>query len=236
MENPVMYQLEQDIWIVEGPIVDFYGFPYPTRSVIIRLRGNCLWVWSPSPLTRDLKKEVDKLGEVGWLIGPNKLHHLYLCEWQEAYREAELWGPPSLVRKRNDLVFTGTLGNESPPVWAGVIDQLWFNHSLLMDEVIFFHRASRTAILADLSENFSTDFLRAHWAGWQRSIARLWRIVQPWGYAPLELRVSTLWRRQARAAVERMLDWNPRRVILAHGEWVDADGQAYLAKAFGWLR
>jgi hypothetical protein len=25
------------IWLVEGDVVDFYGFPYPTRSVIVRL-------------------------------------------------------------------------------------------------------------------------------------------------------------------------------------------------------
>lgn len=236
MESLILRQIEQDIWIVEGPTVDFYGFPYPTRSVIIRLENNRLWVWSPIPLTPELKEDVDKLGAVAWLVSPNKLHHLYLGEWQDAYGNAELWGPPSVVRKRKDLTFTGTLGNEPPASWGGVIDQLWFNYSLALDEVVFFHRASGTAILADLSENFSTGFLHAHWAGWQRVIARLWRIVQPWGYAPLEIRACTVRRHRARAAVDQMLGWEPVRVIMAHGEWVDAHGRAYLAKAFGWLR
>ncbi|XOZ34587.1 DUF4336 domain-containing protein [Halomonadaceae bacterium KBTZ08] len=225
-----------NVWVVEGPTVDFYGFPYPTRSIIIRFPDNRLWLWSPIALTSELKAAVDALGTVAWLVSPNKLHHLYLGQWQEAYKGAELWGPPSVVRKRPDLAFTGILGERPPASWAGVIDQLWFHYSLALEEVIFFHKASGTAIVADLSENFSEAFLEAHWAGWQRTIARLWRIVQPWGYAPLEIRLTTLRRRQARAALERMLAWNPQRVIMAHGEWVDEQGRAYLERAFSWLR
>lgn len=35
--------------------------------------------------------------------------------------------------------------------------------SPVMDEVVVLHRASRTVIVADLIENFSERFLRAHW-------------------------------------------------------------------------
>ena len=38
-----------------------------------------------------------------------------------------------------------------------------------------------------------------------------------------------------RTAVRQMLDWNPRRVVTAHGAWIDGDGRAYLERAFGWL-
>ncbi len=40
-------QLAEDLWIAEGEIVNFYGFAYPTRSVILRLADGSLWVWSP---------------------------------------------------------------------------------------------------------------------------------------------------------------------------------------------
>ncbi|HKJ95230.1 MAG TPA: DUF4336 domain-containing protein [Gammaproteobacteria bacterium] len=235
MPDSMLVNPEQDLWVVEGPTVDFYGFPYPTRMVVLRLEADRLWVWSPIALTPELRAAVDDLGAVAWLVSPNKLHHLYLGEWLQAYPEAELWGPPSVVRKRNDLTFTGTLREQPPAAWAGALDQVWFHYSLVLEEEIFFHRASRTAILADLSENFSDAFLREHWAPWKRRIARLWKIVEPWGYAPLEIRATTLRRRAARAAVERMLAWDPERVIMAHGEWIEGDGRGYLEKAFGWL-
>lgn len=227
--------LAEDLWMAEGPVVDFYGFPYPTRSVVIRLPSGGLWVWSPVPLDEELQVAVKALGEVTHLVSPNKLHHLGLDDWHAAWPEAALWGPPATVGKRDDLPFAGTLGDGPPAVWSEAVDQIWFRGSLLLDEVVFFHRPSCTVLIADLSENLTPAFLEAHWAPWKRWIASLWRITEPWGYAPLEIRSTTIRRRQARAAVQQMLDWNPRRVVMAHGAWINGDGRAYLERAFGWL-
>ena len=32
-----------------------------------------------------------------------------------------------------------------------------------------------------------------------------------------------------------MIDWDPERVILAHGRWFERDGAAELKRAFGWV-
>ncbi len=225
----------EEIWLAEGDIVNFYGFPYPTRSVVVRLESGDLWIWSPVRLSPELKREVEALGTPRHLVSPNKLHQLYLGEWHAAYPGALLWGPQSTIAKRRDLPFQAPLTDMPPAAWAGSIDQVWFNGSVAMDEIVFFHRPSRTAILADLSENFSDDFLQNHWAWWMRRVAHLWRIVVGWGYAPLEWRLSFLRRRATRAARDRMLAWNPERVIMAHGEWQRSDGRRYLEKAFAWL-
>jgi hypothetical protein len=42
-------------------------------------------------------------------------------------------------------------------------------------------------------------------------------------------------RGQFKAAVEKMISWNPERVIVAHGRWYDHDGVAELKRAFRWL-
>jgi hypothetical protein len=229
--------IADEIWLADGPVVNFYSFPYPTRMAVVWLEAGGLWIWSPTALDPALKAAVDALGPVTHLVSPNKLHHLSLDAWTRAYPDAALWGPPSTIRKRRDLSFDGTLGDEPPAAWDGEIDQSWVRGSFLFDEVVFFHRASRTAIIGDLSEAFSEDFLRRHWAGWQRWIARLWSITADKGKAPLELRLSYVGRgrAQARAAVQRILDWKPERVVMAHGEWQRANGGAYLEKAFGWL-
>ena len=227
--------IADNIWLVNGDCVDFYGFPYPTRMVIVRLEDGGLWVWSPVKLTDELRQEVAALGPVTHLVGPNKIHHLFLGEWAKIWPEAKLWGPKSLIRKRKDLHFDGQLTNTAPPDWAGQIDQAWFRGSFLLDEVVFYHLASHTVIMADLSENFDSTFLQEHWKPWQRRIARIWKITAPWGYAPLEWRLSYWNRRALHKARDRVLGWQVRRVIMAHGAWQRENGAAWLRRAFAWM-
>ena len=225
----------ESIWLAEGEIVSFYGFPYPTRSVVIRLSNGDLWIWSPITLTPDLKEDIDACGRVRHLVSPNKLHHLYLRDWKSAYPDAILWGPESTIRKRKDLGFTDALTDVPPPDWHDEIDQAWFRGSRAMDEIVFFHRRSGTAIIADLSENFTDEFLRTHWSRPAQVLARLWKITVGYGYAPLELRWTWFNRKPAREALKKLVSWEPGRVIMAHGEWQKENGKAYIEQAFAWL-
>lgn len=227
--------VDANIWIAEGTCVNFYGFAYPTRSVIIRLAGGDLWVWSPIEFFAELGAAVDALGPVRHLVSPNKIHYLFLGAWKAAYPDALLWGPQSTIDKCRDLDFQSALGDTPPEHWAGEIDQVRFVGSPLLDEIVFHHRASRTAILADLSENFSEAFLEQNWASWQRPIARLWGIVEGQGKAPLEWRLSFLDRKAARASRDLVLGWRPEKVIMAHGTWQAENGTAFLQRSFAWL-
>ena len=228
--------IDDTIWLAEGSIVSFYGFPYPTRSVIVRLENQDLWVWSPIALTSELRGEVEALGAVAHLVSPNKLHHLYLQQWKAAFPAACLWGPRSTIEKRRDLAFQSPLNDEPPPEWAQVIDQAWFRGSPFLDEIEFFHKPSATAIIADMSQNFSSAFLCDHWPWWTRILARLAGMTEGKGNGPLELRLTTIHRRSARATVEKMLAWDPRRIVMAHGVWQRESGSDYLKRAFRWLR
>ncbi|WP_095012562.1 DUF4336 domain-containing protein [Tsuneonella mangrovi] len=230
-----MEVLAPDIRVFEGPVVDFYSFPYSTRMVVIRLADGGLWVWSPIAVDDDLAAEVDAIGPVRHLVAPNKIHHLFLPQWIERWPEAKVWAPQSLIDKRQDIAFDGVLGDGAPPEWAGQIDQYHFANSRFLDEVDFVHLASGTVILTDLSENFSEAFIRSHWSWWQRPIARLWKIIEGWGYAPLELRATFRNRDSARAKLTQILAGKPQHIVMAHGEIVRRDGEAYLRQAFGWL-
>ena len=232
----VLEVVAKDIWIAEGDVVDFLGFAFPTRSVVVRLADGGLWVWSPVRLSEALKNGIDRLGPPRHLVSPNKLHHLYLAEWHAAYPKTSLWGPPSSIRKRADLPFEEPLGDSLPSAWHGAFDQVWFNGSPYLDEVVFFHRASQTAILADLSQAFGDAFLKAHWRGWQRLLAPGWGITEARGMAPLNWRLSFIRRRATREARDRMLAWQPERVIMAHGEWQRRDGLRFLERSFSWIR
>ena len=220
-----------DIWIAEGSVVSFFGFPYPTRMAVIRLSDRTLFVWSPIALDDELRGEVDALGVVAHLVSPNKIHHLFLGEWKSVYPGARLYASPGLQSRRRDLEFDAVLGEMPEHAWAADIDQVCVGGSFAMTEIVFLHRASRTAIFADLIENFRPGWF----AGWKGVLARLDGIVSPDYGAPREWRASFWRRRPARRALERILAFAPEKVVIAHGELAHGDGTAFIRKAFCWL-
>jgi hypothetical protein len=221
----------ENIWVGEGPVVSFYGFPYPTRMAIIRLASGDLFIWSPIALTGELQQEVESLGRVAHLISPNVIHHLFLGDWKKAFPRAKLYASPHLARKRTDLAFDATLCNTPDAAWAAEIDQVEMAGSFFLTEIVFFHHQSRTAIFVDLIENFRPDWFKG-WKGW---LARLDGIVGPFGGAPREWRLSFLNRKLARERFSRILSWQPEQVIMAHGEMTRTNGAAFIRKSFHWL-
>jgi hypothetical protein len=143
----MLEKIADRLWLTEEEIVNFHGFPYPTRSVIARFDNGELWVWSPVRLAGALKPQVDGLGRVAHLVSPNKIHHLYLADWKEAYPHAQLWGPQSTISRHPELIFQAPLQDTAPVAWQSDIDQAWFQGSFAMDEVVFYHRPSRTVSL-----------------------------------------------------------------------------------------
>lgn len=231
----MLEQLGPDLWVADGGIVSFFGFDYPTRMAVVRLDDGGLWLWSPIALSAEIEREVRALGPVRHLVSPNKLHHLFLGQWKAKFPDARLWGTPSTVARFGKLGFSGTLTDVPPSDWAGQIDQYYFDNSPFLDELIFFHRKSRTAIIADLSQPFGEAFLKRHWPLWLRWVARRIHMVEGWGYPPVELRMTFHHREAARAKVRALIDESPERVIVAHGEIVRSGGAAYLRRAFSWL-
>jgi hypothetical protein len=219
------------IWVAEGPVVSFFRFAYPTRMAVIRLSDGGLFAWSPIALSPPLKAEVDALGPVRFLVSPNKLHNLYLCDWKAAYPNAQLFAAPGLRRRRKDLGFDGDLGDAPDSAWAADIDQVLLRGSWAMTEVVFFHHASGAAIFADLIQNFPRNWFK----GWRAALARYAGIVAPHPGAPRDWRSSFLDRRAARAALARILAWPIERALIAHGDPAATDGGAFVRGAFAWL-
>ncbi len=219
------------LYLVNGPIVSFYGFPYPTRMAVVRLSDGSAWIWSPIALTPGLADRVEAIGPVRYIVSPNKLHHLYLGEWVERWPEAKLVAPPGLSRKRSDLRFDGELADSPEPGWATDIDQVIFHGSFAMEEVVFFHRASGTAIVGDLIQRFPAEYVR----GLKGLMLKLDGLAGENGSTPREWRASFLRRARARAARRKLLVWKPDRLLIAHGECARTDATAIIKHALSWM-
>jgi hypothetical protein len=228
----VLREFGRDIWLADGPSVRFVGiFDYPTRMAVVRLADGGLWVWSPIALDEQLASQVEGLGPVRHLVAPNKLHHLYLGAWCERFPEARLYAAPGLASKRGDLSFDAELGDAPDPTWGEEIEHVVFHGSFALEEVVFLHRASRTALVCDLIQRFDPGTQR----GWRGAWMRLWGLVGEKGSTPLEWRASFWNRRAARSALERALAWDPERLVIAHGKLPAEPGSEALARGLRWL-
>ncbi len=221
----------QDLYVADGPNVSFFGFPYPTRMAVARLSSGKAWVWSPVELTEGLVRAVEAIGPVAYIVSPNKLHHLALPAWVRRWPEAKLYAPPGLAKKLKTLRCDGELGDEPEQPWAKDIDQVVFRGSIAMEEVAFFHRASRTAIFGDLIQRFPDT----NATGWKGMLMRLDGVVGPHGSTPREWRMSFLSRGAARNARRKVLDWKPERLLIAHGECVRDGATQVVDEALSWI-
>ena len=229
----------EGIWTADGGVIGMsYGpvtLPFTTRMVVVRMEDGGLWLWSPVDPEPGLIEEVARLGEVRHIVSPNAIHYAHIPAWAERWPEARVWASPG-VRKRAKsqgiaVQFTDDLEEVAPEAWAREIDQVIFRGSSLLEEVAFFHRPSRSLILADMIENFEPERVKSRLL---RTLMWLGGVLAPTGATPRDIRLTFRKRDGARAAVRTIRDWAPERVIIAHGRCIEENAQAELERAFAW--
>ncbi|HEV7346525.1 MAG TPA: DUF4336 domain-containing protein [Devosia sp.] len=225
------------VWIVDGPAIDF-GPPlaqmkFPTRMTIVRVGAGDLLIHSPTPLTEELRAEVEAIGTPKWIIGPNKIHYWWIPEWRDAFPSAIVYLARGIPERSGGRInFEHVLLDKAGRYpWDEDIATLPLAGDF-MTEVEFFHRPSRTLVLTDLIENFEPHKLG--FVG--RVLTKLGGVSDPDGQMPRDMRLTfRSQRQQLRQAVEQMISWAPERIILAHGRWYPANGVKELRRAFRWL-
>lgn len=221
----------ENIWTLEGGKVSFYGIPFPTRAVIVRLPDGGLWVHSPVPETPARREEIEVLGPVAHLVAPNKIHSLGIPIWQREWPEAKTWISPGFHERHPEIAYTAALGDTPPPDWAGDVDQRVFAGHAVLDEVIFLHRPSGTLIVTDLIQKH----IAADEAWYWQIIKRLAGIWGPQGGTAPDIKFATTDRAAARAARDRILSWEFDRLILSHGLCLRVDAKEEVRRVWAWL-
>ncbi len=198
-----------------------------TRMTVVRLASGFLLVHSPIPPTDAIREELSRLGEVRFIIAPNKYHHLYAGEFAAAYPDARLYVAPGLAEKRKDLRFYGTLSDEPEAFWEDSLKQHLFQGIPAVNEVVFFHPASRTVIFTDLVFNFSSDLTPG-----QKLFALLDGVYEKTAVSRLTRYILLGDRNKARRSADKILEWDFDRVVLAHKDVVHEGGYEAVKKAF----
>jgi len=223
---PALEMFTEDVWTAARP-QKFWGIETGTRMTVVRLSGGGLLVHCPVALDEATRREVDALGTVRAVVAPSLFHHLYVGPWMAAYPRASFWACPGLERKRSDLAWTGVLGDTPGGDWSEDVDQASFT-ARFEHEVVFFHKKSRTLVCADALLNLSTHPSLA-----TRGVAFLMGNSGP-GKGYLE-RVAVRDYRLGRRQVDRILEWDIDRVVLAHGAMLHGGGRDAVREAYRWL-
>lgn len=208
------------LWCVRAP-QRFFGLEVGARMTVLKLEGGVL-VHSPIDVSPSV---VGAIGPLRWVVAPNLLHHLYVRPWIDA--GAEAWCAPGLEKKRADLDFSGIIEAESEPFGPDVL-AIPLRSIPITHEVVLLHRPSRTLVATDLLFNFASD------APWPTR----WVMRGLGGYpgprtSALEKLVAK--RDLAKTEIQRLLELDFDRLIVAHGEIVEAGAKRALEDAFAWL-
>jgi len=227
-EARIFRALTTDLWVTERA-QRFLAAEMGTRMTVIRLADGGLFIHSPVALGNATRAELATLGPVRHVVAPNRYHHLYVAPYLSAYPEAQVYAAPGLPEKRRDLRFHEVLSDDAPAAWAGQIDQLVFRPLPILNEVVFFHRPSRTLIVCDLVTNV------------ERSSSPLTRLFFWLDDSYGKLGAGRLWRLlirdrpAARGAIDHILSWDFDRIIMAHGNVLETGGCDAFRAGFAWL-
>lgn len=205
----------ESVWIADGPTISFFGFPYPTRMVVVKLGDGSLWINSPVEATREQALHLEQLGPVAHLVSPTRLHDWRLEQWTQFFPQARAWKADAL-------------GDTTPTAWQADLDQLLFRGSRVLSESEFFHRPSRTLIMGDFIQNFQPEPGRAL----RNAFFRFGGIMH--GGMPRDLRASFAGKRHkalARESLRQLLAWDFDKLIPAHGACIETNAKPFVQRS-----
>lgn len=222
-----LVKIAEGIHCVESEIKMPGGVRMNTRMTVVRLVNGKLLVHSPISLDDELAKAVDALGEVAYVVAPNRMHHLFFGPCAERYRHAKTFGPPGLAEKMPGLRIDSVLRDEAPDEWAFEIEQVVVHGAPKMSEVVLYHKPTKTLIVSDLffnivhPANFATKVLLT-FMGTRGKLAR----SRGWSMVMEDKSVFE-------SSVHKVLAFDFDTLIMAHGDVVTKNAGEKARAAWG---
>jgi hypothetical protein len=215
--------IAENLWVLRYPL-SLLGADFGRRVTVIRLWSGELVIHSTGPFSADDIVAINALGKPVWLVEATNVHDTFAREGSTAFPLARYFAPPAFEK------FSGiaTQSLAAPPAdWSGELDVLPLGGVPKVREHAFFHRPSRTLIVADLLFNVGSEM-----SAWTRLLLRL---VAGLKGGP---GVSRIFRKLAirdpaalRTSLRKMLEWDFDRVIVAHGNVIETGGKRALTDA-----
>jgi hypothetical protein len=202
------------------------GLAMTATMTVVQLADGTLWLHSPIRIDDALRAQIDAIGAVAYIVAPNKVHHLFVNKALVLYPQARVFGAPGLAEKKPGVAMTA-LTSAAPPEWAGQVDQVFVAGVPLLNETVFFHRASGSAIFTDLCQIWRGPL------GWKEALFARLTGVRNTLTVPRTIRLMIKDRQALRSSALQVLAWPVQKVLVAHNSVVEDGAHAALRRALG---
>lgn len=231
----MLRNIDKNIWVGEQPL-KYFGLSVGTRMTVIRLTNGELVVISPIQADNTIIQQLNELGDVSYIIAPNLYHSLFVSNFKACYPQAKLFVAPGLETKRPELPIDQVM-QEGKNYLGTEIEYLLFDGfqtfdlggAAILNEYVFFHPESHTLVLTDTAFHFDESFPQ---------ITQLAAKVMG-GYKKLSPsileRFATSEKQRVKQSVQKVLTWDFRRVIMAHGSIVENDAKRKFKEGYEWF-
>lgn len=217
--------VDDKIWALDRPVW-FSGVRMRARTTVVRLDDGSLLLHTPAPPTDALTQELRALGTVRWLVVPNCWHHLGVPAAAAQFPEAQVVGPASALKRNKELrlhvdIHDARFGEQVPELEALPLQGVPF-----WDETVLYHRPTQTLLGADI---VCSAHAKDHWT-WRLGarITGCYERVR----VPPDARKKIVDKTAAARSIQAMLERPAQRLIIGHGDVIDAGWRDHLAHAW----
>ena len=214
------------IWITQRPVW-FGGVRLRSRTTVVRLAGDALWVHSPCPPTDEVCAALDALGEVRWIVVPNRYHHLQTPATAARYPAALVVGPKSVQARNPHVKLTASTDDPAYVRATPELTSIPLRGVPFLDETVFFHPASGSLIAADL---LISACAHDHWT-W-RAAARIFGRYERVGTPP-DVQMHTRANPEVAESIAQMRALPLERILVAHANPITDRPAQRIAEAWG---
>ena len=145
-----MQKLAENLWLLTYPL-KILGADIIRNVTVIRHDSGKLLIHTTAPFTASDIEAIHQLGEPAWLVEAMLDHDTFGNEGHAAFPDVPYFAPPGFEKRVTCPV--ESLANP-PSEWLSEIAVTVIEGNPSFGEHVFFHRPSRTLIVADLIFNY----------------------------------------------------------------------------------
>lgn len=231
----MLRKIDNNIWVGEQPL-KYLGLNVGTRMTLIRLLNGELLVISPIQVDNTTINQINAIGDVSYIIAPNLYHYLFANSFKAIYPKAKLWAVPGLESKRSELTIDKVISVDE----INILDEVEYllfdgfrvfdlNGPSLLNECVFLHRESCTLVLTDTAYHFDESFPLT-----TQLAARVIGSYKKLSPSLLE-RFATRETERVKQSVRKVLSWDFKRVVMAHGSIIESDAKRKFRDGYEWF-
>ncbi|MEM6280294.1 MAG: hypothetical protein AAF733_12505 [Verrucomicrobiota bacterium] len=218
-----MRDLGPNIRLLSYPL-SLFGMKVGRQVTLFRLSSGKLVIHSTAPFPEADVNAIREFGEPTWLLDATNFHDTLTRPGVAAFPDL-----PYLVPDRFPL--SGKVKSQPledvPAEWEGELDVIKIDGMPSINEHVFFHRKSKTLVVADLLFNLP-DSVGAFTLGFLRLISG---IKQHPGNSRM-FRLAIQDRDAFESSLQKLLALDFAQIIVAHGEPIAVDAKSTLARVF----